>query len=74
MEDQEEEKAAGKAGCMIRKITNIRNALCSILTTSFIILTDFEGTLSHVLRDSVAWSRKPLEGREARYRYGWRTT
>ena len=53
MEDRETENAARKARSQSRK-TDIRDALCSILTTSFIILTDFEGTLSHVLRDSVA--------------------
>ena len=57
-----------------QKKTNMRDALCSILTTFWIILADFGGTLSHVLRESRAWSRKPLEGREVRYRYGWRTT
>ena len=54
MEGRDKGKVTRKTGCMSRKKTNIRDALCSILTTSFIILTDFEGTLSHVLRDSVA--------------------
>lgn len=57
-----------------QKKTYMSDALCSILTTFLIILADFGGTLSHVLSESMAWSRKPLEGREVRYRYGWRTT
>ena len=56
------------------KAAHMRDALCSILTTFLIILTDFGGTLSHVLIASMAWSRKPLEGSDVRYRYGWSTT
>lgn len=71
---EEREKEGSKGICLNEQKTNMRDALCSILTTFLIILADFGGTSSHVLRESMAWSRKPLEGREERYRYGWRTT
>lgn len=34
--------------------THMRDALCSVLTTFLIVLADFGGTLSHVLRESMA--------------------
>ena len=76
MEERAREIRVAREGIGVneQKKTNMRDALCSILTTFLIILVDFGGTLSHVLRESMAWSRKPLEGREVRYRYGWRTT
>lgn len=54
--------------------TYIRDALCSILIMFLMVLVDVEGTLSHVFKESIAWPRKPLEGREVRYRYGSRMT
>ncbi len=59
-------KGSKGVGLNEQRKTDIRDALCNILTMFLIILVDFGGTLSHVLRESMAWSRNPLEGREVK--------
>ena len=42
----------------------MRDAVWSIWMISLIFAADFAGVLSHLLMESMAWFRKPFEGRE----------